>query len=137
MKKVLIVDDELSIVTYLTAVLDDAGYATCSATDGERGLQAAREEKPDLICLDIMMPRRSGISLFVTIRTDSDLCRIPVIFISAFNDLKDLRDPVSFRKTIPNPDISQPERCLEKPLNVPEFIDSIAALIGEGSSDPS
>ena len=63
MKKVLIVDDEQSILIYLTTVLEDTGYATCSALDGEDGLRVARQERPDLVCLDVMMPKRGGISL--------------------------------------------------------------------------
>ncbi len=131
MKKVLIVDDEQSIVTYLTTVLDDGGYASCSAMDGQEGLGLARREKPDLICLDVMMPKRSGVSLYEEIKRDPELKSIPVMFISAYNRIRDLRDPVAFRKMIPDTAIPQPDLCMEKPIAVPDFLAAISKLTGE------
>ena len=133
MKKVLIVDDEQSIVIYLTTVLEDGGYATCSAMDGQEGLGMARREKPDLICLDVMMPKRSGVSLYQEIRRDAALRSIPVMFISAYNRIRDLRNPEAFRKMIPDPAIPQPELCMEKPIKVPEFLAAVAELTGQDS----
>ena len=131
MKKVLIVDDEQSILIYLTTVLEDTGYATCSAIDGHEALKVARREKPDLVCLDVMMPKRSGVSLYETIKRDPDLRPVPVMFISAYNQIRDLRDPVAFRKMIPDTDIPQPELCMEKPIKVPEFLAAVADLTGQ------
>ena len=132
MKKVLIVDDEQSILIYLTTVLEDTGYATCSALDGEEGLNVARRERPDLVCLDVMMPKRSGVSLYEQIKRDPDLQLVPVMFISAYNRIRDLRDPVAFRKMVPDTLIPQPELCMEKPIKVPEFLAAVAQLTGEG-----
>jgi CheY-like chemotaxis protein len=132
MKKVLVIDDEQSIVTYLTTVLEDAGYATCSIKDSLEALEMAREERPELICLDIMMPKRSGISLYEDIKGDSSLRRTPVMFISAYNHIEDLRDPVTFRKMIPDDTIEQPETCMEKPIKVSEFLKAVDDLIGPG-----
>jgi CheY-like chemotaxis protein len=129
-KKVLIVDDEQSIVIYLTTVLEDGGFATCSAADGEEGLSAARREKPDLVCMDIMMPKRSGVSLYQEIKRDAELRSTPVMFISAYNRIRDLRDPIAFRKMIPDTAIPQPELCMEKPIAVPKFLEAVARLTG-------
>ena len=131
MKKVLIVDDEQSILIYLTTVLEDTGYATCSAVDGQEGLRVAREERPDLVCLDVMMPKRSGVSLYEEIKRDPDLRPVPVMFISAYNQIRDLRNPVAFRKMVPDEEIPQPELCMEKPIKVPEFLAAVARLTGE------
>ena len=132
MKKVLIVDDEQSIVVYLTTVLDDGGYATCSAMDGQEGLGMARREKPDLICLDVMMPKRSGVSLYEEIRRDPALRPITVMFISAYNRIRDLRNHVTFRKMIPDMAIPQPDLCMEKPIAVPDFLAAVSKLTGQG-----
>jgi CheY-like chemotaxis protein len=132
MKKVLIVDDEQSILIYLTTVLEDSGYATCSAIDGEEGLEVARRERPDLVCLDVMMPKRGGVSLYQEIKREPDLCAIPVMFISAYNRIRDLRNPEAFRKMIPDLAVPQPELCMEKPIKVPEFLEAVAKLTGEG-----
>jgi CheY-like chemotaxis protein len=131
MKKVLIVDDEQSIVIYLTTVLEDGGYAACSAMDGQEGLGMARRERPDLICLDVMMPKRSGVSLYQEIKRDPELKSTPVMFISAYNRIRDLRNPVTFRKMIPDPTIPYPELCMEKPIAVPDFLEAVSKLTGQ------
>jgi CheY-like chemotaxis protein len=133
MKKILIVDDEQSILIYLTTVLEDTGYTTCSAQDGQEGLKVARQERPDLVCLDVMMPKRGGVSLYQEIKRDPDLRPIPVMFISAYNRIRDLRNPTAFRKMIPDPTIPQPELCMEKPIKVPEFLEAVAELTGQGA----
>jgi two-component system phosphate regulon response regulator PhoB len=133
MKKVLVVDDEQSIVVYLTTVLEDGGYATCSAMDGQEGLEVAGREKPDLICLDVMMPKRSGVSLYEEIRRDQALRSIPVMFISAYNRIRDLRNPVTFRKMIPDPTVPQPDLCMEKPIAVSDFLEAVSKLTGQSA----
>ena len=133
MKKVLVVDDEQSILIYLTTVLEDGGYAACSAIDGEEGLRVARKEIPDLVCLDVMMPKRSGVSLYESIKRDPELRGIPVLFISAYNRIRDLRNPLAFRKMIPDTAIPEPELCMEKPIKVPDFLAAVARLTGEAS----
>jgi CheY-like chemotaxis protein len=132
MKKVLVVDDEQSILIYLSTVLEDTGYATCSAQDGQEGLKVARQEKPDLVCLDVMMPKRGGVSLYEEIKRDPELRPIPVMFISAYNRIRDLRNPEAFRKMIPDEAVPQPELCMEKPIKVPEFLEAVAELTGQG-----
>lgn len=128
-KKILIIDDERSIVIYLTTVLEDHGYVALSALDAEEGAVTARRERPDLVCMDIMMPKRSGIALYQEFKRDPVLGSIPVVFISAFNHIRDLRDPVAFRKMIPDVKVPQPEACLEKPIQVPTFIATIEGIL--------
>ncbi len=135
MKKVLVIDDESSIVTYLTTVLEDFGYEHVSATDPEEGAALARSEQPDLICMDVMMPKRSGIALYQEFKQDPALKDTPVIFISAFNQIRDLRDRTAFRKMIPDESIGQPELCLEKPIRVQEFVAAVGSLVGGGDVD--
>ena len=124
-KKILVIDDEHTIVAYLTTLLEDNGYETCSATEALQGAAMAREERPDLICLDIMMPKRSGISLYQELKQNPVTRDIPVIFISAFNQVRDLREPTVFRKMIQDQTIPMPQACIEKPIVVDDFIQSI------------
>ena len=131
-KKVLVIDDEESIIVYLTAILEDFGYTPLSAMDAEEGAEIARAELPDFICMDVMMPKMSGITLYQKFKQDDRLAPIPVMFISAFSRVRDLRDPKAFRKMIPDENIPQPEVCLEKPIAVEEFVAVIEAHIGPG-----
>jgi len=127
-KKVLVIDDELSIIAYLTTVLEDEGYETCSAMDCEEGLAVAREQLPDLITLDIMMPKRSGLALYRDLKLDSELHSIPVIFVTAFNRGHDLW-PTAFRRMVPDGTIPLPEGYIEKPIDVAAFLETVTFLI--------
>jgi len=127
--KVLVIDDEPSIVTYLSAVLEDNGFEALSATDGETGATLARDRSPDLICLDIMMPKRTGIAVYEDFKRDPLTRNIPVIFISAFNQIQDLKLPQYFRKMV-GQNIPEPEAYLEKPIRASDFVDTVTSLIG-------
>lgn len=131
---VLVVDDEPDIITYLTMILEDAGYRTCSAPDAESALAAMRARKPDLLCLDIMMPRRSGISLYGQIKTDPELKHIPAIVISAFSRLEDFTGE-RFRRLVPDESVPPPAAFLEKPVDVDRFIATVEAVVGD-AGDP-
>jgi DNA-binding response OmpR family regulator len=71
--KILVVDDEESILNLVAAYLRPEGYEVYTATDGPSGLQAARAYKPDLVVLDIMLPGMDGIELLTTLRRESDV----------------------------------------------------------------
>ena len=78
-KRILILDDEPDIITYFEILLNDHGYRTLSAQDGVDGLAKARAEHPDLITLDISMPKKSGVRLYCELKNDPDLKTIPVV----------------------------------------------------------
>lgn len=77
---ILVVDDEDEIVQFVQDALEDEGYAVWSAFDGMQALQAARQRQPDLVILDIMLPRRDGFAVCRELREELD---IPILFLSA------------------------------------------------------
>ena len=88
--KILIVDDEPFNVDYLEQELDDLDYDTVSASNGQEALDKLRVESPDLVLLDIMMPILDGFAVLARMQADSKLRNIPVIIISAMNDLQSM-----------------------------------------------
>jgi adenylate cyclase len=86
--KVLIVDDEPFNVDYLEQELEELDYETLSANNGEEALALALAESPDLVLLDIMMPVMDGFAVLENMKADPNLRNIPVIIISAVNDLQ-------------------------------------------------
>lgn len=82
MKKVLIVEDEQLIGDLLQKKLREEGYYVFTARDGEEGLQQIRDERPDMILLDIVLPRLNGFEVLAEVKKDEELRRIPVIIIS-------------------------------------------------------
>ena len=122
--KILIVDDEPDIVAYLTLVLDDHGYDVISATDGDEGLELARTENPGLLCIDIMMPRKTGVALYQEIKTDPALKHLQCIIISAYESAYSFKGE-AFRRLVKDTTIPEPLRFFEKPLDVPVFLEFI------------
>ena len=83
--KILIIDDELDMRIFLCNLLGPCGYAPIDAGDRKEGLQKARKEKPDLIILDVMMPKEGGIQLYRDLKQDRDLKQVPVIMLSTID----------------------------------------------------
>lgn len=83
-QRVLVVDDEQSIVTLLKYNLEQAGYVVEIAQDGEEALQKEKETKPDLIVLDVMLPKKDGIEVCKTIRSDKN--QVPILMLTAKDD---------------------------------------------------
>ena len=87
---VLVVDDEINIVTLLQTWLETIGCTVESASDGESGVQKARDLRPDLILMDGMMPRLSGFDACKRLKEDESTKDIPVIFLTVQNEVKDV-----------------------------------------------
>ncbi|EGQ3977085.1 response regulator [Staphylococcus pseudintermedius] len=83
-QRVLVVDDEQSIVTLLKYNLEQSGYVVEVAQDGEEALQKEKETKPDLIVLDVMLPKKDGIEVCKTIRSDKN--QVPILMLTAKDD---------------------------------------------------
>ncbi len=119
----------MDILLYLSTLLEDEGYETDTAPDARQADQQIRQSKPDLITLDIMMPRESGIAFYRTLKLDHETKDIPVIFISAFS-LAQSFTGFKFRKLIPDENVPEPEGFIEKPVEIPNLLDMIHSAIG-------
>ncbi len=82
MKKILIIEDEKALLDILSDKLKQEGFDVSGAGDGEEGLEKMRQERPDLILLDIVMPKVGGMEVLEVIHNDDDLNDIPIIVIS-------------------------------------------------------
>jgi len=88
MPKILIVDDEPYNVDYLEQELEDLSYETITAANGQEALEKIRSDSPDLVLLDIMMPIMDGFAVLEKVKADPSTRDIPIIIISAVNDLE-------------------------------------------------
>ena len=82
-KKILIVDDEEDFLKALTIRLKNEGYATCAAKNGEEAYACLDTELPDLIVLDVMMPRMNGLQFLKKVKKDNRHKKIPVVVLTA------------------------------------------------------
>ena len=80
--QILIVDDSEDNVLYLSQILRHYGYEYRVARNGEEALKAMKDDRPALVLLDIMMPKKSGVGVFMQMRSDPDLLKVPVIIVS-------------------------------------------------------
>lgn len=132
-KTVLVVDDEPNVRLYLSSILEDAGFRVLTAEDGEQALAMVRDEKPDIISLDLIMPKKSGHKLMLELRRDRELARIPVLIVTAHartdlgqGHLEDLRESGV---------ISGPGTYLEKPVSPLKYVRSIERALGLEESE--
>lgn len=123
-RTILIIDDEPDIVMYLKLLLENHGYTVITASDGQEGLDRARSDHPDLVCLDIMMPRKTGVALYQEIKTDPGLKSIPCVIISAYESAYTFKGQ-AFRRLVQDKSIPEPLKFFEKPIDIPVFLDFI------------
>lgn len=119
--KILIIDDEPDTVIFLETFLEDLGYVTCCAMDGEQGLAMLKAEQPDLVLMDLRMPRRTGMQLYREIWSQRPLRTIPVIFISGLPDVK-----IFDSSCTPLP---EPAARLDKPIDLEQLQEAVSAAL--------
>jgi len=91
-KKILIVEDEVYLLDVLRDELAAAGFEVFKAHDGEEGYKLALEKHPDLILIDVLMPKMDGITMFKNLRKQESLKNTPGIILTNLNDTKTIQD---------------------------------------------
>jgi DNA-binding response OmpR family regulator len=86
-KKILLVDDSPTAILWQRMILEEDKYDIVVATDGEEGIRVARAERPDLVLLDVMMPRMSGFDALRALRADEDLRDVPIIMVTTRGEM--------------------------------------------------
>jgi len=90
-KKILIVDDEPNITKLLESRLRANGYEVVTACDGQEGLDKTQKEKPDLIILDVMLPKLNGYEVCRMLRSDKQYNPIPIVMLTACGQVTDIQ----------------------------------------------
>ena len=123
--KILVVDDEIYIVHILDFSLGMEGYDVVTALDGEQALERIQSEKPDLIVLDIMMPKLDGYEVCKTIKSDPATKQIPVILLSAKG--RNVDQKMGF-------DVGADD-YITKPFSPRKLVERINQLLGQSISE--
>ena len=121
-KKIIVIDDDQELVSFMTMLLQDNGYQTVEANNGEQGLQRTRQEHPDLILLDISMPEKSGVRFYRELCGDDELKDIPVVMVTGVTE--DFKRFIHQRKQVP-----PPAGYLTKPVDQQELLATITKLL--------
>ena len=120
-KRILIVDDEAQMVEMVKMRLEAAGYKTLCAYDGQEGLEKAKKEKPNLIILDLMLPKMDGYKVCGLLKNDARYAKIPIIMFTA----RVLDEDIALGKELGADDY------ITKPFDPALLFGRIKELIGE------
>ncbi len=119
-KKVLVVDDDQDVRSFVVTVLEEHQYIPLVAQDGVEGFEKIEQENPDLVILDVLMPRGSGIRLYHNLKTDDRFKHIPIIMFTGIG----LRSFLKSQKVLDEfkgAEVPKPDIYLEKPVD-PEVL---------------
>lgn len=107
-RKILVIDDEPDVCTFLSTIFEDNGATVITASDGDEGLELIRKEKPDLVTLDLSMPGRDGGQIFEMLRKDKEIAETKVCIVTGKPEL---------RRLIYDRPVRPPEGYLNKPVD--------------------
>ena len=126
---ILVVDDDPVIQKLLAVNFEMEGYRVVTAGDGIEGIERVHSDRPDLVLLDVMMPRMDGIEVVRTLKADKATAGIPVILLSAKAQSTDINGGLD----------AGADDYVTKPFDPLELLDKVAALIGtpEGDDEPT
>lgn len=123
-KRILIVEDEKDIAVYLETVLKVNGFKPVVVYDVHSAQKIINDSSPDLISLDIMMPKESGITLYQSLKDNPATKNIPVIIVSGMGE----EGKLDFYSFINDKSIAEPDDFMEKPIGVDTYIKNIIKL---------
>lgn len=125
MAKILIIDDDADIVESMRVVLESKNYDVISASSGQEGLDKAKQENPDLIILDVMMPNMDGFEMSRAIKGDPEHKNIPILMLTAIKE----KSGLDFKKEAGDTTWLPVDDYCEKPLDPQELIAKIEKLL--------
>ena len=127
-KTVLVVDDEPDIQLFLTTVLEDAGFNVMTADNGKHALEKISEQKPDLISLDLVMPKMGGVKLLAYLQKNPEWAKIPFIIVTAH--AHDEMGKEDLTKLKAEKILVGPHSYIEKPIVPSEYIKKVRESLG-------
>ena len=128
-RTVLTVDDEAQTRDFISTVLEEIGYTPLLAENGDEAMDIVRQNKPDLIILDIMMPKQSGIKMYRELKRAESLKDIPVIVCSGLPKRTYLRAQAALTESS-GESVPDPDAYLEKPVTPGHLEATIKKIIG-------
>ena len=144
-KQILIVEDTEENVIFISQILEDHGYGYRVARNGKEAIAALEEARPDAVLLDIMMPRKTGITVLREMKEDAALWEIPVIVVTGASEVTgvDIRTGESQPKVTYGDDVArdigefyhekfkdlEPDGFIEKPIDPPVLVRKLEELL--------
>jgi CheY-like chemotaxis protein len=127
-KTILIVDDEPDVLAYFSGILERAGFNVVTASNGNEALAAVRENPPDFISLDLVMPEKSGIRFLYELRRNREWSKIPIMIVTAH--ARDDLGKSDFDEIFSGKTMTGPLTYLEKPVKPDHFLHNVMKVLG-------
>jgi len=127
--KVLVIDDEPDIRTYLKMIFREKGAEVVEAHDANQGFRQIRDQKPDLVTLDLIMPHKTGEKLYWELRKDQNYKDLPIMIVTGYAKLD--KPTINFHEFIKEKGIPEPNAFLEKPIDPAKTIDTAIQVLAE------
>lgn len=118
-KKVLIVDDEPNIVLSVEFLMKREGYAVATASDGQEALDLLPQVRPDLMILDVMMPRKNGFEVCEAVRKDPEFSKLPILMLTAKGREAEMKKGLSLGA----------DAYVTKPFSTHDLVDQVGQLL--------
>ena len=119
-KKVLIVDDEPNIVLSVEFLMKREGHEVVTAADGQAAMDILAEERPDLMILDVMMPRKNGFEVCAEVRADPQMAQMPILMLTAKGREAEMKKGLSLGA----------DAYITKPFSTHELVARVNELLG-------
>jgi len=127
-KNILVVEDDLHMRIFITTVLETSGYNATASKDGQEGIRKVKEDRPDLIILDVMMPEEGGVSMYRQLKTDNQFKNIPVVMLSGVESKTFLHSLKMMSIGLRDP-LPAPEAYVEKPSKAEKLLNIVQKLL--------
>ncbi len=124
-KKVLIVDDEPNIVVSVEFLMQREGYDVVTASDGQEAIDLLADTRPDLMILDVMMPRKNGFEVCAEVRADPGLTGMPILMLTAKGREAEMKKGLSLGA----------DAYITKPFSTHELVVKVHELLARGAAD--
>jgi DNA-binding response OmpR family regulator len=131
-KTAVVIDDEVDLTTYISAILEENGFTVHVANEATGGEALIREKMPDIVLLDLMMPGRTGIQLFSRLRRDDSTKNIPLVMVTGIKD----KLGIDWGEIVDQMKVRRPDGFVEKPIEPDRLMSVVKGVLsGAGGGD--
>ncbi len=130
-KTAIVIDDEVDLTTYISSILEENGFTVRTATDAVTGERIIRETPPDIILIDLMMPGRTGIQLFVKLRADEATRDIPMVMVTGIKE----QLGIDWGEIVDRYRTRQPDGFVEKPIEPERLMKVVEGVLSGEAPD--
>jgi CheY-like chemotaxis protein len=132
-RKILVVDDEPDVRTYLRMIFRDEGAQVIEAPDANQAMRLLKSDRPDLMTLDLIMPHKTGERMYWELRKDPDFSTLPIVIVTGYARVD--APAIDFHKFIAEKNLAEPDGFLEKPIQPETVLDTVIKVLAKKTAN--